>query len=232
MVRAGLILVVPLLGMLSACDFRGGDADAVSKASEAPPLSKREAGDIAFANRMIMARYADENRRRPKLGPETAIGDWFIAAAVRPVAIQTGNAPATRFDPQPQWDGSKVSITSAMIQLTPANTRLIAPDPALGVPLAHPRCTRPEFDADLSDAAGELTDAVDPYLDFALPAPQRGRYYGLTCHGGKRDANGMSIEDSAGPFSLFVYDENRIILQWGALEFLLRRTIVEPKKSR
>ena len=233
-VRARALIAATLL--LCACDASGGAADAVSEASEAAPLSKRGDGDIGFANRMVMARYAAEHRANPKLPPETAMGEWRVEAALLPSTTASGAGFATRFEPQPGWIGSRVSFAAEQVRFVPARAGLLAASGPLGAPI-HPRCTRPEFDADLSDSAGELTDEVDVYQHFGLPAPLRGRYYALICHGGTyaRDADGhrseTTEEDAGGPFSLYVYDADRIILQWGAMEFLLRRAVAPTAKS-
>lgn len=214
---------VALALLLASCGS-SDQPDAVSMASEAPPLSKRDIGDIGFANRMIMARYAAEDRRNPKLKPDIAYGEWVIEAAKMPTTAQGSQGIVSRRDARAEWEGSTVSFGAEQVRLTPVRAGLLAADPALGTPLVHPRCTRPEFGVDLSNAAGDLTDEVDLYLHFGLEPPVRGRYFALRCQGGRRDANGLSSEDAGGPYSLFVYDRDRIILQWGALEFLLRRT--------
>lgn len=195
--------------------------------------------DIECRNRQWMERFAEEDRLRPKLRFEDIFGDWVVAAALQVEGRSMGGTWVTTYAHRDVWIGAEVSLTRAAITIdAPAGAPIIKED-GLGPGALYPRCTRPDFDTDKMDAASPVEEWIDLWQHFGFDKPGVGRPALVHCNGDLEfpddesgDVAEITVEESGGIETLYIYDPDRLILQWGELEFLLHRKRIQNGDAR
>jgi hypothetical protein len=178
-----------------------------------------------------MERYERENTERPKIPLSSALGRYTVTAAItREIRTAGDGLLAQSWQFRDSWLGSTVVLSKTAIEMTPRDPQLVMRPENLQNGELYPKCTKPEFDADLRNSASPMAEFIDVWKNFGLEAPERGRYYMIRCHGELEfpdDPSGhvaeITVEEADGPVGLYIYDPNHIIVEWGALQFLLTR---------
>jgi hypothetical protein len=207
----------------------GGDAEAPPDGAVASAETCAE-NDIECRNREWMKAFTEENRRQAKLPLEEIFGDWEVIAALEPEGRSMEGTWVTTYVYRDVWIGAGVSITRAAITIdAPAGAPVLRED-GLGDGALYPRCTEPDFDTDEMVSASPVEEWIDLWRNFGFEKPAVGRPAIVHCTGDLElpdDQEGhvaeMTVEESDGIESLYYYDRDHLIVQWGRLQFLLRR---------
>ena len=128
------------------------------------------------------------------------------------------------------WIGAKVSVTRAAITIDAPAGAPVLREHGLGDGDLYPRCTKPDFDTGEMVSASPVEEWIDLWRNFGLKKPAVGRPAIVHCTGGPEfpdDPSGhvaeMTVEESEGIESLYLYDPDHLIIQWGGVELLLHR---------
>ncbi|HYD24805.1 MAG TPA: hypothetical protein VEB68_08400 [Croceibacterium sp.] len=191
--------------------------------------------DVACLNEQLMQQLEQEERLQPKLSVEDALGEWTVAAAIERIGRDAGGTWVATYAHRDVWLGSAVSVTREAITIEAAAGAPVMREGAFDGGELYPRCTRPEFETDMRHSAGAMADLIDLWQHFGLKRSSVGRPLIIHCTGGPEfpdDGSGhvaeMTVEESYGIELAYLYDRDHLIVQWGSLEFLLRRSGGRP----
>lgn len=175
-----------LAGCLAACgNPSGADNVAQTTTAVAPPSPAKD---------------------EPVSPPGSIYGEWVVAD----IRNDDGSRPDKANDPA--WIGSNLQLTKELINLAPPPKGLHRPS-GLDVDLAN-TCTKPIYRTDLENSASDLSSYKELYGHFGLPKPAEGRLYTLECNSMDYGGEEVTREDVAGPFLLFSYSPEKLIVAW------------------
>jgi hypothetical protein len=211
---------------LAAC---GGEAEAPPVVTEATPEACAD-NDIECRNREWVKAFAEEDRRQPKLPLDGIFDDWVVAAALEPEGRSMGGTWVTTYAHRDVWIGAEVAVTRAAITIdAPAGAPVVRED-GLGPGALYPRCTRPDFDTEEMVSASPVEDYIDLWRHFGFDKPVVGRPALVRCNGeqafpddGTGHVDEMTVEEAGAVEVLYLYDPDRLLMQWGDLALLLLR---------
>ena len=189
--------------------------------------------DVECLNREWLERFAEEDRRQPKLPLDGIFGDWVVVAALEREGRSMGGSFVNTYAHRDIWIGADVAVTREAITIdAPAGSPVIRED-GLGPGDLYPRCTKPDFDIDEMSSASPLEDYIDLWQHFGFYKPVAGRPVLVHCNGDLEfpdDGSGhvaeLTVEESGAIEVIYLYEPDRLIVRWGALEFLL-----EPRRG-
>lgn len=211
--------------LLASC---GGDP-------AAPPAEVQKSGavcsdsEIECRNRQWLAEFTEEEKRQPKLPLDAIFGDWVVVAALKPEGRTAGNTWVTTYAHRDVWVGAGISVAREAITIEPPRGAPVVPKNGLGEGDLYPRCTSPDFDTDKMVSASPVEEWIDLWRHFGFDKPVIGRPALVHCNGTRElpdDGSGhvaeLTVEEAGGIEVLYLYDRENLIVQWGALEFLLQ----------
>ena len=212
--------------MAASC---GGDPEAPPVVAESRAETCVE-NDIECRNREWLDAFAEEDRRLPKLSLDRIFGDWVVVAALEQDGRSMEGTWVATYAHRDVWIGAEVSVAREAIRIdAPAGAPVVRED-GLGSGDLYPRCTKPDFDTEEMSSASPLEDYIELWQHFGFDEPVVGRPALVHCNGDVEfpdDESGhgaeMTVEEVNGIEVLYFYDPDRLLVQWGVLEFLLHR---------
>jgi hypothetical protein len=204
--------------------------------ADADPTPKACADtDIECRNRLWLAEFEEEEARQPKLPLDEIFGDWVVTAALEPEGRFAGTTWVETYAHRDVWIGAEVSVTREAIAIEPPAGAPVVSEYGLGAGALYPRCTKPDFDTDEMVSASPVEEWIELWQHFGFDKPAVGRPVIVHCTGGPEfpdDPSGhvaeMTIEEAHAIESLYLYDRDHLIIQWGEVELLLQR---KPRSS-
>ncbi|MEO5705524.1 MAG: hypothetical protein ABIT10_00250 [Alteraurantiacibacter sp.] len=211
-----------------------GDAELGEQPYEAETREPCRDNDPLCFNTRLMERIDENARLYGAHGVEDCFGNWMVVAAIERVSPNLGGDPPVFLnlnELRRQWIGSRVTVGRDAITMSVAPGARVTRSDDLSHPGdLYPHCTRPQYDTDMRNSAGEMESGVDPWRDFGLQPSRQGRIAMVRCNGeleypddGTGDFMELTVEEAEGVSFLYVYSPDQIILGWGAVELLLRR---------
>jgi hypothetical protein len=218
-------LVTMAAALVASCS---ADPEAPPQEAQASPAVCKE-GEIDCRNRQWLTEFREEERRQPKLPLDEIFGNWVVVAALKPEGRTAGNIWVTTYAHRDVWIGARISLTREAITIEPPRGAPVVPKNGLGEGDLYPRCTNPDLDTHGMVSASPIEDWIDLWRHFGFDKPVIGRPALVHCNGTREfpdDGSGhvaeLTVEEAGGIEVLYLYDRENLIVQWGALEFLLQ----------